>query len=104
MKNHYKIKYSPLFYSDLEEIISYIIYKLNNPKVARDLMNKIENTTDDVVLYDSYKTIFDKYIEDVPYIGLYRNTDIVVYNQGLVGNISPNAFNLYHNIYKWYRQ
>ncbi len=69
-----------------------------------DLMNKIENTTDDVVLYDSYKTIFDKYIEDVPYIGLYRNTDIVVYNQGLVGNISPNAFNLYHNIYKWYRQ
>ena len=42
MKNHYKIKYSPLFYSDLEEIISYIIYKLNNPKVARDLMNKIE--------------------------------------------------------------
>ena len=69
-----------------------------------DLMNKIENTTDDVVLYDSYKTIFDKYLEDVPYIGLYRNTDIVVYNQGLVGNISPNAFNLYHNIYKWYRQ
>lgn len=69
-----------------------------------ELINKIENTTDEGVLYDSYKIIFDKYLEEVPYIGLYRNTDIVVYNQGLVGNISPNAFNLYHNIYKWYRQ
>lgn len=69
-----------------------------------DLINKVENTTDESVLYDSYKTIFDRYLEDVPYIGLYRSTDIVVYNQGLVGSISPNAFNLYHNIHKWYRQ
>lgn len=69
-----------------------------------DLINKVENTTDEGILYDSYKIIFDKYLEEVPYIGLYRNTDIVVYNQGLVGNISPNAFNVYHNIYKWYRQ
>jgi peptide/nickel transport system substrate-binding protein len=69
-----------------------------------DLINKVENTTDEGVLYDSYKTLFDKYLEDVPYIGLYRSTDIVVYNQGLVGSISPNAFNLYHNIEKWYRQ
>lgn len=69
-----------------------------------DLINKVENTNDEGILYDSYKVIYEKYLEEVPYIGLYRNTDIVVYNQGLVGNISPNAFNLYHNIYKWYRQ
>ena len=69
-----------------------------------DLINKVENTTDEGELYDSYRTIFDRYLDDVPYIGLYRNTDIVVYNQGLVGSISPNAFNLYHNIDKWYRQ
>ncbi len=69
-----------------------------------DLINKVENTTDEGELYDSYRTIFDRYLEDVPYIGLYRNTNIVVYNQGLVGSISPNDFNLYHNIYKWYRQ
>lgn len=69
-----------------------------------DLINKVENTTDEGELYNSYRTIFDKYLDDVPYIGLYRNTDIVVYNQGLVGSISPNAFNLYHNIDKWYRQ
>ena len=79
------------------------IANYNNIEVL-DLINKVENTTDEGILYDSYKTIFDKYLEEVPYIGLYRSTDIVVYNQGLVGNISPNAFNLYHNIYKWYRQ
>lgn len=75
----------------------------NNQEVL-ELINKTENTTDENTLYDSYRTIYDKYLEDVPYIGLYRNTDIVIYNQGLVGNISPNTFNLYHNIEKWYRQ
>lgn len=69
-----------------------------------ELIKKTENTTDENVMYDSYRTIYDKYLEEVPYIGLYRNTDIVIYNQGLVGNISPNTFNLFHNIEKWYRQ
>lgn len=75
----------------------------SNPEVL-ELINKTENTTDDNVMYDSYRTIYDKYLEDAPYIGLYRNTDIVIYNQGLVGQISPNTFNLFHNIEKWYRQ
>lgn len=69
-----------------------------------ELIKKTENTTDENIMYDSYRTIYDRYLEEVPYIGLYRNTDIVIYNQGLVGNISPNTFNLYHNIEKWYRQ
>ena len=75
----------------------------NNPEVL-ELIKKTENTTDEGVMYDSYRTIYQKYLEEVPYIGLYRNTNVVIYNQGLVGNISPNAFNLYHNIEKWYRQ
>lgn len=75
----------------------------NNQEVF-ELIKKTENTTDENTMYDSYRIIYDRYLEDVPYIGLYRNTDIVVYNQGLVGNISPNTFNLYHNIEKWYRQ
>ena len=75
----------------------------NNPEVL-ELIKKTENTTDEGEMYDSYRTIYQKYLDEVPYIGLYRNTNIVIYNQGLVGNISPNAFNLYHNIDKWYRQ
>lgn len=75
----------------------------NNTEVF-DLIKKTENTTDEGEMYNSYRAIYDKYLQEVPYIGLYRDTSIVVYNQGLVGNISPNDFNLYHNIEKWYRQ
>lgn len=75
----------------------------NNPEVL-ELIKKSENTTDEGEMYNSYRAIYQKYLDEVPYIGLYRNTNIIIYNQGLVGNITPNSFNLYHNIEKWYRQ
>lgn len=68
------------------------------------IMNVVSNTSDENALYGNYSKLCDIYLEDVPYIGLYRDTDVVVYNQSLVGNIKANAFNLYHNIEKWYRQ
>ena len=69
-----------------------------------DLMNEASNTTDENVLYNNYNRIYDIYLDEVPYIGLYRNTDIIVSNQGLVSNLTANSFNIYHNIEKWYRQ
>ena len=69
-----------------------------------DILNIVTNTNDDGILYENYNKIFDIYMEEAPYIGLYRNTSIVVYNQKLIGNITPNLFNIYHNIEKWYRQ
>ncbi len=74
-----------------------------NPEVS-EIMNVISNTSDENVLYEKYSRIYDIYLEEMPYIGLYRNTNIVVCNQGLVGNITANTFNVYHNIEKWYRQ
>ena len=70
----------------------------------RDILVEVDNTKDDNSLYGKYNRIFDIYMDEAPYIGLYRNTSIVVYNQKLIGNISPNLFNVYHNIEKWYRQ
>ena len=70
----------------------------------RDLLNEVDDITDDNTLYSKYNRIFDIYMEEAPYIGLYRNTSIVVYNQKLSGNLSPNLFNVYHNIEKWSRQ
>lgn len=69
-----------------------------------DIINTIKNTTDENTLYSNYSRLYDIYLEEVPYIGLYRNTTSVIYNQSLVGNIKPNLFNIYHNIEKWYRQ
>lgn len=69
-----------------------------------DIINTIENTTDENVLYEKYSRLYDIYLEEAPYIGLYRETDIIVYNQSLVGNLTANSFNVYYNIEKWYRQ
>lgn len=69
-----------------------------------EIMNTIDNTSDENVLYEKYSRLYDIYLDEVPYIGLYRETDVIVYNQGLVGNITANAFNIYFNIEKWYRQ
>lgn len=71
---------------------------------VNNIMNIINNTSEENQLYDSYSRIYDIYLEEAPYIGLYRNTEIVICNQNLVGNISANSYNIYHNIEKWYRQ
>jgi len=69
-----------------------------------DLLNKINNTQDESELHNYYERIFEIYLEEVPYIGLYRNTETVVYNQNLVCSLTANSYNIYHNIEKWYRQ
>lgn len=79
------------------------IANFSNSEVT-EIMNQIANTTDENALYENYNKLYDIYLQEVPYIGLYRDTDMVIYNQSLVGNIKANAFNLYHNIEKWYRQ
>lgn len=75
----------------------------NNNEVS-EIMNVVSNTTDEKTLYEKYARLYDIYLEEAPYIGLYRNTDILVYNQSLVGNITANTFNIFHNIEKWYRR
>ena len=69
-----------------------------------NLLVEVSNTTDENTLIEKYKRIFEIYIEEAPYFGLYRETDYIVYNQSLVGNLKPNVFNIYQNIEKWYRQ
>ena len=71
---------------------------------VNNILNTVENTKDDGILHENYNRLFDIYMQDVPYIGLYRNTEIIVYNQNLVSNMTANSFNIFHNIEKWYRQ
>jgi peptide/nickel transport system substrate-binding protein len=70
----------------------------------QNLLNNAKNSNDEAEMHRDYERIFDIYLEEAPYIGLYRNTETIVCDQGLVGNITPNTFNIYHNIDKWYRQ
>lgn len=38
----YRLRYLPLFYDDLNGIVTYISKKLRNPKAANDLLDKVE--------------------------------------------------------------
>ena len=42
------------------------------------------------------------YLEEVPYISLYYNRNLVAYNKNLVAEITPNWYNIFYNIENWY--
>lgn len=69
-----------------------------------NLMNEAKNTNDENILYNNYNRIYDIYLEEAPYVGLYRETQSILYNNGFIGNIIPNSFNIFYTINQWYRQ
>ena len=79
------------------------IANYSNDEVS-EIMNIVSNTTEENVLYEKYGRLYDIYLEEAPYIGLYRDTEVTVCNQSLVGNMTANTFNSFHNIEKWYRR
>ncbi len=69
-----------------------------------NILGEINEGVDDKKMQEDYNRIFDIYLEEAPYIGLYRTLDTIIYNQNLVGSVRANAFNIYNNIELWYRQ
>lgn len=43
MAKGYELRYSPLFYSDLDTITDYILYELKSPSAAAMLINDVES-------------------------------------------------------------
>ena len=62
-----------------------------------------EITNDDNVLKEKYQRLMEIYKTDIPYISLYTNKYIVAYNSSLVGDITPNWFNLFYGVEGWYK-
>lgn len=69
-----------------------------------EILNNVKNNVDDKTLKEQYNKLYDIYLSDMPYIFLYRETDYMIYNQTLSGNLNPNSFSMFHNIDKWYRK
>lgn len=70
---------------------------------VNNIINEVKNTTDENILQEKYKRLIEIYKEDIPYISLYSNKYVVAYNSGLVGDISPNWYNLFYGIEGWYK-
>lgn len=69
-----------------------------------EILNSVKNQNSQDEIKNKYQRLYEIYKEEMPYIGLYRETDYVVFNQGLICNLNPNSFNIFNNIEKWYRQ
>ncbi len=69
-----------------------------------EILNNVKNNLENKTLKEQYNLLYDIYLQDMPYIFLYRETDYMIYNQTLSGNLNPNAFSIFHNIDKWYRK
>ncbi len=68
------------------------------------ILNEVNNITDQKVLIEKYKRIVEIYNNDVPYIFLYRNRNIVVHDQNLTGEIYPTNYNIFNGIKTWVRR
>lgn len=81
-----------------DNLANYVNEEMSN------LLLEVSNTKDENTLKEKYKRIYEIYLEEAPYFGLFRETDYLVYNQSLVGSLKPNVFNIFQNIEKWYRR
>lgn len=68
------------------------------------ILSEIKNISDSTLLAEKYKRVYEIYNEDMPFISLYFNRNTVCYSSNLMGEVTPNCYNIFYNIEKWYRQ
>ena len=68
------------------------------------LLQEINDITEQNLLQQKIQELANIYLEDVPYICLYRNKETTAYSQKLAGNVAGNCYNIFYHIEDWYRQ
>lgn len=69
----------------------------------QNIMNEVENTSDEEVLKEKYKRLAEIYKTEIPYVSLYNNKYTIAYNTALVGDITPTWFHQFYGIEGWYK-
>ena len=92
----YSPKLSTLFIGD--NLANY------NNSTVNEILESANSLNDYNTLREKYLEVYDEYLNDFPYVFLYRETDSVIYNQSLCGTIEPTSYSIFYNIEKWYRQ
>lgn len=67
------------------------------------ILSEVKNTTDEKTLKEKYNRIIQIYNEEVPFVSLYRNKIMVVKSQKLFGDVVPNNYCSYYNLFSWTR-
>lgn len=92
--------YSP----DLTYYFSYGNISNYKSEEMEELMQNASIIRDTKQLKETYKKIYNLYKEDVPFIGLYRDKNITISAQSLIGAVEPNNYTTFFNIENWYRK
>ena len=71
---------------------------------ATNILREAYSISDKKFLKEKYNILQNIYQNERPYIGLYFNKAIVIHGKDLVGNITPNWYNVFYNIDTWYRK
>ncbi len=71
---------------------------------AKTIMNDLKNITDKELLKEKYKSLYDIYTTENPYISLYYSYSITAYSKNLAGSISANWYNMFSNISNWVKK
>lgn len=76
----YRLSYLPLFYSDLDEKVTYIAGKLKNPKAANDLLDKVESAImERLPVADSFEPYHSVRERRYSYYRIYVDNYIIYY-------------------------
>ena len=67
-----------------------------------EIMNSVNNITDENELQSRYQKIYDIYNNEVPYIGIARSKIAVITNSYLAGEIRSKWYNLFFGFNEWY--
>ncbi len=89
----------PLWHSDSAKIGGFNLVSYKNPEVDR-LIEEAESTIDQKRLAKLYRKIFDRIVQDVPYVFLYIPDSITAVNRQ-IKNVEPSIAGLMHNEIDW---
>lgn len=69
-----------------------------------ELVHNASIMKDEKQLKEIYEKIYNVYKDDVPFIGLYRNKNITISTQSLIGTVEPNNYTSFYGMEEWYRK
>jgi len=78
------------------------LFNYYNEEIIR-LLAEINNVRDENLLREKYGRIVEIYNEEMPFISLYFNANILIANNNVRGNLSHNWHNAFYNITTWHR-
>ncbi len=79
-------------------------YSLYYNEEINSIFNEVKNTKNSDIIKEKYQRIYQIYMEEMPFVSLYFNRTTLCYSPNLMGDITPNCYNIFYNIENWYRQ